>query len=61
MSCTEKVHVCSEIDVKEGKECQIVICQDRKSLIYRLPPTPLRPRSKSKKNPFDPNMRKDQS
>ena len=21
----------------EGKECQIVICQDRKSLIYRLP------------------------
>jgi hypothetical protein len=24
----------------EGKECQIVICQDRKSLIYRLTQTP---------------------
>ena len=51
MSCTEKVHVCSEIDVKEGKECQIVICQDRKSLIYRLPPTPPQtPKQKQEKS-----------
>jgi hypothetical protein len=34
----------------EGKECQIVICQDRKSLIYRLP------KEREKGKAFDPNI-----